>query len=127
DEPDDAKAISMLRGVGQAMAAHHKVRILDEAITEAVKLSSRFIPGRQLPDKAVSVLDTACAKIAIGQNATPARLEDARRRLDILGTERAQLDKEQASGSDHGKRLAEIEAETTALAETLAADEARFV
>ncbi|MBP9697550.1 MAG: AAA family ATPase, partial [Thermomonas sp.] len=68
DEPDDAKAVSMLRGVGQAMAAHHKVRILDEAITEAVKLSSRFIPGRQLPDKAVSVLDTACAKIAIGQN-----------------------------------------------------------
>ena len=78
DEPDDDKAISMLRGVGQAMAAHHKVRILDEAITEAVKLSSRFIPGRQLPDKAVSVLDTACAKIAIGQNATPARIEDAR-------------------------------------------------
>ncbi|WP_256645141.1 type VI secretion system ATPase TssH [Thermomonas paludicola] len=126
DEPDDDKAISMLRGVGQAMAAHHKVRILDEAITEAVKLSSRFIPGRQLPDKAVSVLDTACAKIAIGQHATPAKLEDARRRLGILATERAQLDKEQASGSNHGKRLAEIEAETTALGETLAADEARF-
>jgi type VI secretion system protein VasG len=127
DEPDDDKAISMLRGVGQAMAAHHKVRILDEAITEAVKLSSRFIPGRQLPDKAVSVLDTACAKIAIGQSATPAKLEDARRRLDVLATERGQLDKEQASGSDHGKRVGEIEAETTALSATLAADEARFV
>ncbi len=126
DEPDDAKAVSMLRGVGQAMAAHHKVRILDEAITEAVKLSSRFIPGRQLPDKAVSVLDTACAKIAIGQNATPARLEDARRRLDILATERAQLDKEQSSGSDHGKRLSEIDEETNALTASLAADEARF-
>jgi type VI secretion system protein VasG len=126
DEPDDDKAITMLRGVGQAMAAHHKVRILDEAITEAVKLSSRFIPGRQLPDKAVSVLDTACAKIAIGQNATPARLEDARRRLDVLAAERAQLDKEQASGSDHGKRLAEIDAETATLGESLAADEARF-
>ena len=126
DEPDDEKAVSMLRGVGQAMAAHHKVRILDEAITEAVKLSSRFIPGRQLPDKAVSVLDTACAKIAIGQNATPARIEDARRRLDVLATERAQLDKETAGGSDHGKRLGEIADETAKLGESLAADEARF-
>jgi len=126
DEPDDAKAISMLRGVGQAMAAHHKVRILDEAITEAVKLSSRFIPGRQLPDKAVSVLDTACAKIAIGQNATPAKIEDTRRRLDVLATERAQLEKEAAGGADHGKRLTEISEESTRLGESLAADEARF-
>ena len=126
DEPDDEKAVSMLRGVGRAMAAHHKVRILDEAITEAVKLSSRFIPGRQLPDKAVSVLDTACAKIAIGQNATPARIEDARRRLDVLATERTQLEKEQAGGSDHGKRLGEIADETARLDASLAADEARF-
>jgi len=126
DEPDDANAVSMLRGVGQAMAAHHNVRILDEAITEAVKLSSRFIPGRQLPDKAVSVLDTACAKVAIGQNATPARLEDARRRLEVLATERAQLEKETAGGADHGKRLAEIAEETAKISETLAADEARF-
>ena len=126
DEPDDEKAVSMLRGVGRAMAAHHKVRILDEAITEAVKLSSRFIPGRQLPDKAVSVLDTACAKIAIGQNATPARIEDARRRLDVLATERAQLENEQAGGADHGKRLGEIADETVKLGESLAADEARF-
>lgn len=126
DEPDDEKAVSMLRGVGRAMAAHHKVRILDEAITEAVKLSSRFIPGRQLPDKAVSVLDTACAKIAIGQNATPARIEDARRRLEVLATERAQLENEQAGGADHGKRLGEIADESTTLGESLAADEARF-
>jgi type VI secretion system protein VasG len=126
DEPDDDKAISMLRGVGQAMAAHHKVRILDEAITEAVKLSSRFIPGRQLPDKAVSVLDTACAKIAIGQNATPAKIEDSRRRLDVLATERTQLEKEAAGGADHGKRLTEISEESTRLSELLAADEARF-
>ncbi len=126
DEPDDEKAVSMLRGVGRAMAGHHKVRILDEAITEAVKLSSRFIPGRQLPDKAVSVLDTACAKIAIGQNATPARIEDARRRLEVLATERAQLENEQAGGADHGKRLGEIADESTTLGESLAADEARF-
>ena len=126
DEPDDDKAVSMLRGVGQAMAAHHKVRILDEAIIDAVKLSSRFIPGRQLPDKAVSVLDTACAKIAIGQNATPARIEDARRRLDVLATERTQLEKESASGADHGKRLGEIVDETSTLADALARDEERF-
>ena len=126
DEPDDEKAVAMLRGVGQAMAAHHKVRILDEAIVDAVKLSSRFIAGRQLPDKAVSVLDTACAKIAIGQNATPAKIEDARRRLDVLAAERNQLEKEQAGGADHGKRLAEIADESATLGETLAADEARF-
>ncbi len=126
DEPDDEKAVAMLRGVGQAMATHHRVRILDEAIVDAVKLSSRFIAGRQLPDKAVSVLDTACAKIAIGQNATPAKIEDARRRLDVLATERNQLEKEQAGGTDHGKRLTEIADETATLGETLAADEARF-
>lgn len=126
DEPDDAKAVAMLRGVGRAMAAHHKVRILDEAIVEAVKLSSRFIPGRQLPDKAVSVLDTACAKVAIGQNATPARIEDARKRLEVLRTEQAQLEQEQAGGADHGKRLAEIAAEIEATAAALAADEARL-
>ncbi len=126
DEPDDAKAVAMLRGVGRAMAAHHKVRILDEAIVEAVKLSSRFIPGRQLPDKAVSVLDTACAKVAIGQNATPARIEDARKRLEVLRTEQAQLEQEQAGGADHGKRLAEIAAEIEATAAALATDEARF-
>ncbi|MFN7135957.1 MAG: type VI secretion system ATPase TssH, partial [Thermomonas sp.] len=126
DEPDDAKAVAMLRGVGRAMAAHPKVRILDEAIVEAVKLSSRFIPGRQLPDKAVSVLDTACAKVAIGQNATPARIEDARKRLEVLRTEQAQLEQEQAGGADHGKRLAEIAADIEATAAALATDEARF-
>ena len=126
DEPDDEKAVSMLRGVGRAMAGHHKVRILDEAITEAVKLSSRFIPGRQLPDKAVSVLDTACAKIAIGQSATPAMVEDARRRLDVLATEKAQLEKESAGGADHHKRLEEIADEQAKVSEKLAADEARW-
>lgn len=127
DEPDDAKAVAMLRGVGQAMAAHHKVRILDEAIVDAVKLSSRFIPGRQLPDKAVSVLDTACAKIAIGQHATPARIEDARKHLEVLAAERAQLEKETAGGADHSKRLDEIADEVAQLSDALANDEARFV
>ncbi len=126
DEPDDDKAVAMLRGVGQAMAAHHNVRILDEAIVDAVKLSSRFIPGRQLPDKAVSVLDTACAKVAIGQNATPARIEDARKRLEVLDAERLQLEKETAGGTDHSKRLHEIAEASTSIREALTNDEARF-
>src|SRR3546814_1231768 len=87
EEPEDAKALAMLRGMARAMADHHKVRILDEALVEAVKLSSRYIAGRQLPDKAVSVLDTACAKIAIGQNSIPAEIEDARQQRAVLATE----------------------------------------
>src|SRR3546814_6912294 len=71
-------------GMARAMADHHKVRILGEALVEAVKLSSRYIAGRQLPDKAVSVLDTACAKIAIGQNSIPADIEDARDRKSVV-------------------------------------------
>src|SRR3546814_10756406 len=69
EEPEDAKALAMLRGMARAMADHHKVRILDEELVEAVKLSSGYIAGRPLPDKAVSVLDTACAKVAIGRAA----------------------------------------------------------
>src|SRR3546814_8638303 len=88
EEPEDARALAMLGGRARAMADHHKVRILDEALVEAVKLSSRYIAGRQLPDKAVSVLDTACAKIAIGQNSIPADIEDARQQRAVLATER---------------------------------------
>ncbi|MEO8779074.1 MAG: type VI secretion system ATPase TssH [Rhodanobacter sp.] len=126
DEPDEARAVSMLRGVAKAMAKHHHVRILDEAVTEAVKLSARYIVGRQLPDKAVSVLDTACARIGIGLNAIPAPVEDSRRRLQILATEREQLAKESAGGSDHAKRLAEIDSETTELKTSLEALETRW-
>ncbi|OOG55634.1 type VI secretion system ATPase TssH [Rhodanobacter sp. C03] len=126
DEPDEARAVSMLRGVAKAMAKHHQVRVLDEAVTEAVKLSARYIVGRQLPDKAVSVLDTACARIGIGLNSIPAPVEDSRKRLEILATEREQLAKEAAGGSDHSKRLAEIDAETAELQTTLTALEARW-
>ena len=126
EEPDDARAIIMLRGVVKAMAKHHKVRILDEAVVDAVKLSSRYITGRQLPDKAVSVLDTACAKIAIGQNATPAELEDSRRRRDALNAERESLAREAGAGADHGKRLGEIDAESTQVNERIATLEARW-
>ncbi|WP_158755750.1 type VI secretion system ATPase TssH [Dyella sp. S184] len=126
DEPDEARAVSMLRGVAKAMAKHHQVRVLDEAVTEAVKLSARYIVGRQLPDKAVSVLDTACARIGIGLNSIPAPVEDSRKRLEILATEREQLAKEAAGGSDHSKRLAEIDNETAELQTTLIALEARW-
>ena len=126
EEPDDARAIIMLRGVVKAMAQHHKVRILDEAVVDAVKLSSRYITGRQLPDKAVSVLDTACAKIAIGQNATPAELEDSRRRRDALAAERESLAREAGAGADHAKRLGEIDAESAQVNERITALEARW-
>ncbi|WP_421793282.1 type VI secretion system ATPase TssH [Hydrocarboniphaga effusa] len=126
EEPDDARAIIMLRGVVKAMAQHHKVRILDEAVVDAVKLSSRYITGRQLPDKAVSVLDTACAKIAIGQNATPAELEDSRRRRDALAAERESLAREAGAGADHAKRLGEIDAESMQVNDRIATLEARW-
>jgi len=126
EEPDDARAIIMLRGVVKAMAQHHKVRILDEAVVDAVKLSSRYITGRQLPDKAVSVLDTACAKIAIGQNATPAELEDSRRRRDALAAERESLAREAGAGADHAKRLGEIDAESAQVNERIATLETRW-
>src|ERR1700691_4091068 len=81
DEPDVAKAIAMMRGIGNTMEKHHSVRILNEAVVEAVRLSNRYISGRQLPDKSVSLLDTACARVAIRLSSVPPALEDARRRL----------------------------------------------
>src|SRR3546814_2747971 len=109
----------MLRGMARAMADHHKVRFLEEAVVEAVKLSSRYIAGLQLPDKAVSVLDTACAQIASGQNSIPADIEDARQQRAVLATERELLKIVAASGAEHGERMAEIDAEDAALATRL--------
>ncbi|AKC85904.1 type VI secretion system ATPase TssH [Pseudoxanthomonas suwonensis] len=126
EEPEDARALAMLRGMAKAMAAHHRVRILDEAISEAVKLSSRYIAGRQLPDKAVSVLDTACAKIAISQNAVPAEIQDARQQRAVLATERELLKAEAAAGNDHAERIAAIDAEDAGLAARLEQLEARW-
>jgi type VI secretion system protein VasG len=105
EEPDEAKAIAMMRGIADKMEEHHNVRILDEAIVECVKLSNRYITGRQLPDKSVSVLDTACAKVAIGQGATPASIEDATRRIQNLTSEIDSLEREQATGAGHDDRL----------------------
>src|SRR6185436_5313112 len=88
-EPSEEKAILMMRGVASKMEKHHRVQILDEALEATVKLSSRYIPARQLPDKSVSLLDTAAARVAVSQHATPAEVEDSRRKIEALETESA--------------------------------------
>ncbi|MCA6218090.1 type VI secretion system ATPase TssH [Ideonella sp. B7] len=108
EEPSEELAAAMLRGMAPLMEKHFGVRIRDEAITEAVRLSARYITGRQLPDKAISVLDTACAKVALGQAATPAAVDDLRKRLERLDAEIAALQREAASGSDHAVRLSAL-------------------
>ncbi len=108
-EPDEAKAVTMLRGVAAKLEEHHKVRIGDDAVAAAVSLSHRYIPSRQLPDKAVSLLDTACSRVAMALHATPARLEDVVRRLEALKIEMEVVQRESALGVEHTKRLDELE------------------
>ena len=110
EEPSEEVACAMLRAMAPLMERHFGVRVYDDAIIEAVRLSHRYISGRQLPDKAISVLDTACAKVALGQNATPALLEGVTRRLQRLDAEIAALERETASGSAHQQRIAELQA-----------------
>lgn len=104
DEPDEPKAILMMRGVASTMEKHHQVQILDEALEAAVKLSNRYIPARQLPDKSVSLLDTACARVAVSLHATPAEVDDSRKRIEALETELGIIAREKAIGVDIGKR-----------------------
>src|ERR1700733_10151653 len=104
DEQTEERAILMLRGVASTMEAHHKVQVLDEAIEAAVKLSHRYIPARQLPDKAVSLLDTACARVAISQHAVPAAVDDCRKHIESLDTELAIIGRESAIGIEVGTR-----------------------
>lgn len=111
EEPDEDKAIHMLRGLLAKMQEHHKVTVMDEALVQAVRLSNRYITGRQLPDKAVSVLDTACARVALGQSAQPGPLEDCKRQIDNLQAEISVLQQEAAKGSDHARRLATLNTE----------------
>ncbi|RMG02076.1 MAG: type VI secretion system ATPase TssH [Acidobacteria bacterium] len=120
DEPDEEKAIAMLRGLLGKMEEHHKVRILDEALVECVKLSHRYITGRQLPDKAVSVLDTACAKVAIGQAATPAPIEETIRTIENLDSEISSLEREEVTGADHAERLVDLRSKKSRAEEKLA-------
>jgi len=108
EEPTEAVACSMLRSLAGKMEQHFNVRVLEEAIIEAVRLSSRYISGRQLPDKAISVLDTACARVALAQSASPATIEDGRRMDAALSEEIAALEKETAIGHSHRERLKEL-------------------
>ena len=121
EEPSEESAIEMMHGLVATLEKHHQVRILDEAVTDAVRLSHRFISGRQLPDKSVSLLDTACARVAIGQAACPPAVEDCRRRIDQLNTRIEILTREQLTLSDNqtqldalirGRAAAETELET---------------
>jgi type VI secretion system protein VasG len=109
DEPDEERAVRMLRGVAAVLEKHHQVQLLDEAIGAAVRLSRRYIQGRQLPDKAVSVLDTACARVATSQAGTPAGIEDARRTIADLEAELATLAREARIGIDDPERRAGLE------------------
>ncbi|WP_415257684.1 ATP-dependent Clp protease ATP-binding subunit [Thauera phenylacetica] len=109
-EPDEAKATLMLRGVATVLEKHHRVQLLDEAMEAAVRLSHRYIPARQLPDKAVSLLDTACARVAVSQHATPAEVEDCRRRIEALDTELEIIGREELVGIEVGGRRTDAEA-----------------
>jgi len=108
EEPTEQVCMVMLRSTVTPLEKHHKVRILDSGVEAAVKLSHRYLAGRQLPDKAVSVLDTACARLALGQSGTPPAIEDARRTVDDLELQERVLGREQATGVDHAERLADI-------------------
>ncbi len=114
EEPSETQCDTMLRGMVGALEKHHQLRILDEAITATVRLSHRYLAGRQLPDKAVSVLDTACARLALGQNTTPPALEDAMRRIDDLKVQKQILERESTVGENHAERLSAIEEQIAA-------------
>jgi type VI secretion system protein VasG len=122
EEPTEEQCRVMLRGIVSSLEKHHNVRILDEAVHAATKFSHRYLAGRQLPDKAVSVMDTACARLSLGQNATPPMIEDALRQVDDLEVQQRVLEREAAVGVDHSERLAAIakqKAEVAARLKTL--------
>ncbi|HEY8570565.1 type VI secretion system ATPase TssH [Microbulbifer sp.] len=114
EEPDEQKAIDMMRGIAGSLETHHRVRILDEAVVASVKLSHRYIPGRQLPDKSVSLLDTACARVALSQSATPGAIEDVQRIIASANRTLEKLQRENAASGVHEEYLQELSAEKLA-------------
>ncbi|AFL74230.1 type VI secretion system ATPase TssH [Thiocystis violascens] len=118
-EPSEDKAILMMRGVASTMEKHHRVQVLDEALEASVKLSHRYIPARQLPDKSVSLLDTACARVAISQHAVPPEVDDCRKRIAALENELAIIRRETAVGIETAER-------ESAAAEKLTGEQARL-
>ncbi|MDP4025128.1 type VI secretion system ATPase TssH [Methylobacterium sp. NEAU 140] len=120
EEPGDEAAIAMMRGVVPSLEKHHGVRILAEAAEEAVRLSRRYIPSRQLPDKAVSLLDTAAGRVAVGHQATPAMVEDRQRRIELLDHRLGVFEREGKAGGDYAERIAETREERERVAAELA-------
>jgi type VI secretion system protein VasG len=120
NEPDEAKALRMLRSLVGAMESHHGVQVMDDALRSAVRLSHRYIPDRQLPDKAVSLLDTVCARVAVGRHATPAAIDRSRAGIAALRAELALLEREAAMGLGDGERAARIAADLAAEEQTRA-------
>lgn len=126
EEPSEELACAMLRGMAPLMEKHFNVRVYDEAITEAVRLSHRYISGRQLPDKAISVLDTACAKVALGQSATPSLIEEIVKRLERIGAETTALQRENSAGAKHAERLNELTSQKSTLEADLVKHQQRW-
>ncbi len=126
DEPSEDKAILMMRATTSALEKHHRVQVLDEAIESSVRLSHRYIPARQLPDKSVSLLDTACARVAISQHAVPAEVEDSRRRIEALDTELEIIGRETDAGFEIGTRETDAKEKLAAEKERLAVLEKRW-
>ncbi|HAA72244.1 MAG TPA: type VI secretion system ATPase TssH [Planctomycetaceae bacterium] len=126
EEPGESAAVEMIRGLTTTLESHHQVRILNEAVVDAVKLSNRYISGRQLPDKAVSLLDTSCARIRMSQAATPPAVEDCQRRIEQLELSIQIFEREMATGSDHTDALAEHQEQAQQARQELAALQERW-
>jgi len=126
EEPSESVAIDMMRGISKSLQNHHKVRIADDAIVQAVKLSARYIPGRQLPDKSVSLLDTASARVALSLSATPSIIEDTKRRIQQLETNLSMLNQENASTGTCDEQIETAEAEKAEALQELAIQETQF-
>src|ERR1700690_1355440 len=126
EEPVELQCMTMIRGIVPSLEKHHKVRILDEAVSAAVRLSHRYLAGRQLPDKAVSVLDTACARLALSQSATPPAIEDSVRQIDDFAVQKRILERESLVGTDHRERLEEIATKSAEIESRLAGLRTRF-
>src|SRR5205807_2404212 len=126
EEPLEEAAVQMMRGLIETLEKHHGVRVLDEAVVDAVRLSNRYVSGRQLPDKSVSLLDTACSRVAIAQSSTPAAVEDCRRRIQQLGVAIDVLDRETITGGAHDERLSEYRQHKAEAEQELASLEKRW-
>jgi type VI secretion system protein VasG len=126
DEPSEERAVLMMRGVSSVLEKHHRVELLDEALAASVKLSKRYIPDRQLPDKSVSLLDTACARVAISQHSVPSDVDNSRRRIEALEGERAIIERERAIGIESKDRAPKLDAELAEEKKRLAAFEVRW-